>query len=107
MNLQNRVKEYLISEPKFRERAGRENGTVNLLIERYPDLANVSKRTLIDAIHDSDSILRYWRLLLAMDENKDLRGTDFSDGKALAQQKQLDLGFEPHYHQDIKSFPQC
>lgn len=95
MNLQNRVKEYLTHEPKFRERRHKDNGIVNLLIERYPVLSVVPKSDLIEAVRDYNAMDRYWRLLTS--QNADLRGTDYDDKTQYSQKKQIELGYQAGY----------
>lgn len=53
-----------------------------------------------DIISDILSADRAWRMNLK--ENPDLQGTDYKQGEILEQQWELQNGYEPNYHADIK-----
>jgi hypothetical protein len=95
-----RIKNYLIAEPRSRERTLHQRGMVNLLLEDYPDLFPVPKDKLVDFCHDFESYCRIWRKVLS--ENPELRGQDYgeTDGAKtiLEQKKMLELGYEPNYN---------
>jgi hypothetical protein len=97
MKLYDQVKSYLEREPRARERRNKDNGLVNVLIERYPALENIDKKILIDFVKDYDSANRYWRLILK--EREDLRGKDYKDKEYLSQDFQSNLGYESGYNQ--------
>lgn len=44
---------------------------------------------------------RAWRK--ALQENPELRGSDYSDKEVLEQSKELELGYAPNYQKDIKT----
>lgn len=92
------VKNYLEREPLFRERANKDRGIANLLIEKYH--LEIEKSRLTAVIQDANSMDRYWRLLTR--RYTELRGKDWLDGKRLAQQKEIDLGYEMGFNEDIK-----
>lgn len=95
------IHQYLISEPRARERANKDRGLVNFLVNKgnyqsYP----ATKTELINFVHDFSNADRYWRMILS--ENPELQGKDYRDGKILADKKELELGYEPHYPQTSK-----
>lgn len=100
MTLKQRIIAYLQQEPKARERRFKDRALVNLLIIRYPELEKIKKETLIEMVKDYNSMDRLWRM--ALDEHPELRGSDYSDGKILAQEKQISLGYESGYNENIK-----
>lgn len=97
MNLLSLVEKYLEKEPRARERRNKDRALVNLLVERYPELQNVRKETLISAVQDFNSMDRYWRLTLK--NREDLRGRDYNDKAYYEQREQINLGYEPRYHE--------
>jgi hypothetical protein len=97
MNLLSLVEKYLEREPKARERRNKDRALVNLLMERYPELQNVKKETLISAVQDFNSMDRYWRLTLK--NRKDLRGQDYEDKAYYEQREKISLGYESGYVQ--------
>lgn len=106
MSLKQDVVEYLESEPKFRERKNKDRGIVNLLARRYGVLGYLLKRkeidimTVVAIIKDAASIDREWRQTLQF--NPPLRGKDYEDKKILEQEKQIELGYEVGYANDVK-----
>jgi hypothetical protein len=106
MSIKIAVEEYLKSEPRFRERKEKDRGMVYLLGRRYGTLGMLLKRgeisydTMIAVIQDAYSMDRAWRQ--ALQHNPELRGTDYEDKTILEAEKQLELGYTPGYHADIK-----
>lgn len=98
--MENLVLQYLKDEPKFRERCNKDRGIVNLLRDKYPQLIPISKETLTSVIQDANSMDRYWRLLTS--RYPELRGKDYDTKRVVEERKQISLGYEPHYYQDIK-----
>lgn len=96
--MENQVLQYLKDEVRFRERCNKDRGIANLLIEKYH--LDIDKSRLIAVIQDANSMDRYWRKLTA--ENKDLRGKDYDTKKIVSQRKQMELGYEVGYNNDIK-----
>lgn len=95
--LKERVKDFLVAEPRARERRNRTRAIVNLL---RPGLPEVERIKLISLIEDAESANRYirdWQL-----NDPTLRGTDYQDKTALEQRVQLDLGYEPGLPGDVK-----
>lgn len=91
-NNKKEVFDYLEQEPRFRERSNRERGIINLLLKRYPKLAEVGKDTLIEFCHDFTSMDRCWRKIL--EEKKSFRGSDYQDKEELEEEARLDLGYK-------------
>lgn len=90
----------LKNEPNFRERARKDNGFIILLKKRYPRMADIPNHELVDFARDFLTMDREWRLILKNDEI--LRGNDYDDGKTLADEKKISLGYSPGYADDIK-----
>ena len=98
--MENQVLQYLKDEPRFRERHNKDRGIVNLLQSKYHTILDVPKETLIAFIQDANSMDRYWRKLTG--ENPELRGKDYNTKKIVSQRKQIELGYEVRYYQDIE-----
>jgi len=94
----NEVLQYLKEAPPFRERANKNKGIANMITKKYGVQFPFDKRN--DIIADILSFDRAWRK--ALEENPELQGTDYNDKERLEQQKQIQLGYEPRYYQDIK-----
>lgn len=96
--LQNEVMQYLIDTPLARERRNKSKAIANLLIKRNG--LTIDRELLMKLIVEAESINRYWRQTLQ--DYPTLRGRDYGDGKQLAQEKQISLGYEMGYNSDIK-----
>ena len=94
MNLLN----YLQQEPKARERKNKNRALANLLIKSYN--LEIDKLKMADIVGEILTLDRQWRKLL--EENPSLRGEDYSEKTTLEQEKMLQLGYEPNYHNDVK-----
>lgn len=107
MNLKSQVEKYLENETLFRERKNKDRGIVNLLMKKYPSLKHciesdfISKETITAIVQDYASMDRSWRQ--SLEHNEHLRGKDYDDKKVLAQKKQIELGYEGGYHQNVKT----
>lgn len=101
MKLSQELERYLVIQPKARERAGRTNGIVNVLLDYYPALRQFPKIDLIDFCKDYVSLERKWRMILK--ERPELRGKDYDDKEVLEQETQIELGYEPGYNELKKS----
>lgn len=83
---------YLEAEPRARERSNKDRAIVNILLKKYPMLAeSVPKEVLIGFVKDHNSADRLWRQIL--EKNPHLRGTDYSDKAALEKEKRMELGY--------------
>lgn len=91
MSLSKDVENYLQREPLFRERKKKDAGIANLLIKRYPVLANISRETIVAMVQDYASMDRAWRQLL--ERRPELRGTDYDEKVALEEKKLAELGY--------------
>lgn len=89
---------YLKQEPRFRQRSAKWRGIADLLIKKYN--LDIDRRKLADVIADGSTADRSWRM--ALKENKDLRGTDYNDKDILEEQAQINLGYTPNYHEDVR-----
>ena len=101
MTINELVKSKLESHPSFRERSLRADGLAILAL-RETGLENRHKENQVISISEMadfaikySSLERAWRQILEDDENKHLRGRDYSKGEILSQEKQLALGYVP------------
>lgn len=97
--------EYLKQQPKARERKNKNRAIGNLILEKYKlnDIAYInvmSKEQASDMVGEILSLDRKWRKIL--EENPELRGTDYGDKEMLAQEKQIELGYLPGFHEDLR-----
>lgn len=86
------LEKFLEAEPKARERGNKHRTIANLILRRYRTL-DMDKGLLADIVGEVLSTDRMWRKVL--EEREDLRGSDYDEGKILAQRKQIELGYEP------------
>ncbi len=97
MTIKQTIANYLETEERFRERKNKDRGIVNLLMRRFPHLDKaikdgvLSKDQVIDLVQDYTSMDRAWRQTL--EQQPELRGTDYDDKERLEQEKQIDLGY--------------
>jgi len=96
--MKNEILNYLKADPRFRERKNKNKGLANLVMQKYGIEIPKDKRE--DFIADILGADRNWRK--ALEENEELRGSDYAQGEILSQEKQIQLGYEPNYHADIK-----
>lgn len=87
------VYDYLVTEPRFRERRNKDRGIVNLIIKKYPPLADAPREHLIVAMQDYASMDRAWRQILSRETNAHLRGKDYEDKEELETEAQRELGY--------------
>jgi len=85
------IKDYLIKEPRARERANKNRAIGNLILETYG--IQVSRETMQDIVGEVLSLDRQWRKTL--EENEELRGSDYDKKTILEQKAQIELGYEP------------
>lgn len=99
----------LVSHPEFRERSKRGIYLAKLAL-RFTELETrfevgeqqLTLKEMSDFAIKYATFERAWRQVLQQEENKHLRGSDYSQGEILAQERELSLGYEPNYHADIK-----
>ena len=97
MNAKQEVKSYLEIEPKFRNRRSKDYGLVNLLAHKYRTLGQaiasglITKEVVVALVQDYATYDRAWRQLL--EQNPELRGTDYGQKEELEKQKQIELGY--------------
>jgi len=77
------VYEYLVAEPKFRERHNKDRGIVNLLLKEHPSIRNIPKDVLIEIVQKYDTMNRAWRDILEDNRNAHLRGKDYPTKRTL------------------------
>lgn len=93
----------LVAVPWTRERRFKDKALTKLLTSNKSwdgELSAFRFSELIDLVGDYNAADRYWRLLT--ERHGELRGSDYADKVAYAQKKQLDLGYEPSYHENVK-----
>ncbi len=95
MTLKNRVRILLENEPKARELSNRYRTVWYILYDIYHKDV-IDKQMFLEVGPMIITITREIRQL--QEHNETLRGTDYEKGKILAQEKQLNLGYEPGYH---------
>ena len=102
MSLKHRVKNYLESEPLYRERKNKDRGAVNILIERHQSLRNaleqriVTKDDIVAILQEYNTLDRHWRLILK--EILRLRGSDYDEKDELEAKAITALGYRtPRY----------
>lgn len=102
--MQNEVLQKLKNHESFRERRFRSKylsilALRNLNLEaKYKD-KTLTLEELAEFATTYGSYERVWRKCLQ--ENKDLRGTDWEDGKVLAEETMLKLNYETDYFNNI------
>lgn len=91
MTIYDRIKSYLQAEPKARERANKNRAIGNIMIKDYGLV--IDKAKMADMVDEILSADRAWRKVL--EDNENLRGSDYSDKTILEQEKMLELGYQP------------
>lgn len=92
--------DYLKKEPRARERKNKNRAIGNVLKNKYyNNLMGIEQARMADIVSEVLTLDRQWRKIL--EENPDLRGTDYKEKVELAQKKQIELGYSPGYHQDV------
>ena len=100
MTKYNEIKQYLEKYPKGRERESKNRFIAWILEQKYEHIDRVSIDSIEILIVDASSYDRAWRQVLQYEP--ELRGTDYNKKDILEQKKELELGYVPGYHQDIK-----
>lgn len=91
-----RVKRFLEIEPKAREWTNKNLAISHLLLDKFDGIARLKDRrqrrkAFAELILEANNMDRCWRKVV--EENPDLRGSDYNDKKILEQQAQIDLGY--------------
>lgn len=82
----------------FRERRNKNYGIAEILIKEHA--LNVNAKRLEEIIVEYASLDRQWREVTK--DHPHLRGSDYEDRVRLMQEKQIELGYEVGYHNDLK-----
>lgn len=92
---------YLKKEPRARERKNKNRAIANVILQPYLKGfgINGNKEIMADMVGEILSLDRKWRKIL--EENPDLRGTDYEQKDILEQQAQINLGYEPDYKNNV------
>jgi hypothetical protein len=77
---------------KFRERKNKNRGLVYLLTKKHPAIKEIEPDILVELVKDYSGMDRWWRKHL--EENPNLRGSDYGQAEELEQEKQIELGYE-------------
>lgn len=100
MKLNARVKTFLENHSSARERRNRYSAVWAILYDMYgKDMWG--KETFLVVGPQIFSIVRLINQVQQF--NKELRGNDYGDGKVLAQEKQIELGYTPGHNRDLKT----
>lgn len=83
--------EYLKTEPRARERKNKNRAIGNLVFKKYGLETDIDKLLLSDVIGEILSLDRKWRKIL--EENPELRGSDYGEKEVLEVEKQRELGY--------------
>lgn len=87
------IKVYLTEVPVYRERKNK-NGFIAMLIQKEHNAwRGISTDELERIVVEVSTIDRIWRQVLQ--ENPELRGSDYKDKNVLEQEKILELGYQP------------
>lgn len=98
MSFKTQVEKYLRDQPLFRERKNKDRGTINLLLKMHSDIAlavsdgRIDKDDLVVFAQQYASMDRAWRQ--ALEQNPDLRGSDYDDKDHLEHKKLQELGYQ-------------
>ena len=100
--------DYLKENEIGRERSNKNKVIAKLAWEKYHSIEDTEdggyeilpKNHMADMVGEILSLDRKWRKIL--EENEDLRGTDYKEKDILEQNKMLELGYEPGYNQKLK-----
>ena len=105
MTIYNEVKAKLEAHPQFRERRTRAKYLTilalrSLDLEEQFEAGRLTLENMADFANKYDSYRHEYDAVLK--ESPELRGTDYQDGKALAQEKQISFGYSVGHYQDVK-----
>lgn len=89
-----KIKRLLEEKVEARERKNKNRAIAFLLVNKYPQLKEINRETLITIVKDVNGLDRAWRKVL--EDNESLRGSDYdkNDNKKILQQEvMLELGY--------------
>ena len=92
------IKKYLEKSLSARERKNKNKFIAWFLIHKL--ILEISEELLEDIIVRANNYDRTWRKILQ--DNEHLRGKDYNDLVKLEQEKQIELGYEPNYRENVK-----
>ena len=92
------IKKYLEKSLSARERKNKNKFIAWFLIHKLK--LEISEELLEDIIVRANNYDRTWRKILQ--DNEHLRGKDYNDLIKLEQEKQIELGYEPNYRENVK-----
>lgn len=81
---------YLVDKPKARERRYKDLAMAHRLVRRYG--LDIEPQTLREVLQDYGTMDRAWRKVLQ--DNPELRGSDYEKGYELAVKKMDELGYD-------------
>lgn len=97
------IETYLKQQPLARERANKNRAIGNIIRENYG--LEIDKLKMQDIVGEILTLDRKWRKLL--EENPELRGSDYNQKEILSQEKQIQLGYQPNYYKDNQKLKLC
>jgi len=107
MTIYNKIKQKLENFPDFRERRFRRNRLATLALrdleyeQKFIDGIPLTLEQLAEFASKYDSYRHEYDAV--QKDYPNLQGSDYADGKILAQEKQIEFGYEANYHQDVKT----
>jgi len=98
MTLKDKTETLLEQNPRLRERRYRLYELARYLAEKY----HIDRETRIveEVIKEAADMDRYCRMI--QNDREDLQGNDYNTKRATEEKKELELGYEPRYFEDIK-----
>lgn len=92
--------DYLKKEPRARERRNKNRAIGNIILGNcFPLYESVDKERMADMVGQVLSLDRKWRKIL--EDNPNLRGTDYDEKQILEEKKMLELDYEPDYKNNV------
>lgn len=88
--IKNTLEKYLEAEPRARERANKNRAIGNVIIRKYA--LEMDKDVMADIVGEILTADRAWRQIL--EQQPDLRGSDYNDKDLLEKEAQLNLGYK-------------
>lgn len=101
--LQGKVYRMLQQVSWTRERVNKDKALVKLLTLDKPwdgEITAFRLSELVELAKDFNSADRYWRLLTSA--HPELRGSDYDTKPIVEQRKQIEIGYEPNYKENLR-----